>query len=80
MKIGSIPKDEPLYEIIKARAIDLSQIKNKEERAYWRKLKKEYAIPEEYFYDFLKSRLDDPEISFESYMYDLKEQRINRTK
>lgn len=48
MKLKSIPKTEPLYEIIKSRAIDLSKIKNKEERKYWRELKKINAIPDEY--------------------------------
>ena len=31
-KIGSIPKNEPLYEIIQSRVINLGKIKNKEER------------------------------------------------
>ena len=48
MKLKSIPKTEPLYEIIKSRAIDLSKIKNKEERKYWRELKRINAIPDEY--------------------------------
>lgn len=48
MKISSIPKTEPLYEIIKSRAINLSKIKDKEERKYWRELKRINAIPDIY--------------------------------
>lgn len=48
MKLNSLPKDEPLYEIIKSRTIDLSKIKDKEERKYWRELKKINKIPDEY--------------------------------
>ena len=33
-KLGSIPKDEPLYDIIKSRTIELGKIKDKEERKY----------------------------------------------
>ncbi len=47
-KIKSIPKDEPLYEILKSRVINLNDIKDKEERKYWRKLKKANKIPDEY--------------------------------
>lgn len=47
-KLKSIPKTEPLYDIIKSRTIDLSKIKNKEEKKYWRELKKINAIPDEY--------------------------------
>lgn len=47
-KLSSIPKDEPLYDIIKSRVIDVSSIKDKEERKYWRKLKRQYAIPQFY--------------------------------
>ena len=31
MKLNSIPKDEPLYEIIKSRTINIAKIKDKEE-------------------------------------------------
>lgn len=48
IKLKSIPKTEPLYEIIKSRSINLSKIKDKEERRYWRELKKINAIPDEY--------------------------------
>lgn len=47
-KLSSIPKTEPLYDIIKSRTINLSKIKNKDERAYWRDLKRINKIPEEY--------------------------------
>lgn len=48
MKLNSIPKDEPLYEIIKSRTINLSKIKDKNERSYWRELKKINKIPDIY--------------------------------
>lgn len=47
-KLSSIPKDEPLYEIIKSRVIKLSKIKNKEERNYWKELKRINEIPKIY--------------------------------
>lgn len=47
-KLNSIPKDEPLYEIIKSRVIKLESIKDKEERKYWRELKKANRIPDIY--------------------------------
>lgn len=46
--LKSIPETEPLYKVIKSRTIDLNKIKNKEERDYWRDLKKVNAIPDEY--------------------------------
>ena len=48
MKLNSIPKDEPLYEIIKSRTINLGKIKDKDERRYWRELKKINRIPDIY--------------------------------
>lgn len=48
MKINSIPKGEPLYDIIKSRAVNLEQIKDKEERKYWRELKEANRIPDIY--------------------------------
>ena len=45
-KLGSIPKDEPLYDIIKSRTIELGKIKDKEERKYWRELKRINQIPQ----------------------------------
>jgi len=48
IKISSIPESEPLYNILKSRSIDLGKIKNKEERKYWRDLKRINAIPEMY--------------------------------
>lgn len=47
-KFSSIPETEPLYTIIKSRVINTSKIKDKEERKYWNKLKKQNAIPSEY--------------------------------
>lgn len=48
MKLNSLPKDEPFYEIIKSRVINLSKIKDKDERRYWRELKQINAIPSIY--------------------------------
>lgn len=48
MKLSSIPEDEPLFKIIKSRAINLSQIKDKDERKYWREMKQANKIPEIY--------------------------------
>ena len=45
-KLSSIPKSEPLYDIIKSRIIDLSKIKNKEEKKYWKELKRINQIPQ----------------------------------
>lgn len=47
-KIASIPESEPLFTILKSRVINLSQIKDKNERAHWRKLKHENRIPDIY--------------------------------
>lgn len=48
MKLSSIPESEPLYKIIKSRVISLSKIKDKEEKKYWRDLRKANKIPDEY--------------------------------
>lgn len=48
LKLGSIPEGEPLFNIIKSRTVDLAKIKNKEERRYWRDLKRVNKIPDEY--------------------------------
>lgn len=48
MKLSSIPKTEPFYEVIKARAIRLGAIKDKEEKKYWAELKRQYKIPDIY--------------------------------
>lgn len=63
-KLGSIPKNEPLYDIIKSRTINLANIKDKEERKYWRELKRINAIPQIYIstdeiYAELKGRLKE---------------------
>ena len=47
-KLDNIPESEPLYTIFKSRAIKLSEIKDKEERKYWRKLKRANKIPDIY--------------------------------
>ena len=48
MKLSSIPESEPLYKIIQSRVINLSEIKDKEEKRYWRRLKRVNAIPDIY--------------------------------
>lgn len=50
-KLSSIPKTEPLYDIIKSRTINIAQIKDKEERKYWRELKRINAIPQIFLSD-----------------------------
>lgn len=61
-KLNSLPKDEPLYEIIKSRVINLESIKDKEQRRYWRDLKNANRIPDIYksndmVYNELKSKV-----------------------
>lgn len=46
MKIGSMPESEPLFDIIKSRTIKINKIKDKDERKYWREMKKNNAIPD----------------------------------
>lgn len=48
MKFNSIPESEPLFTILKARTINTSKIKDKEERKYWQELKKIHKIPDIY--------------------------------
>lgn len=48
-KISSVPENEPLYKIMKSRAINLNKIKDKEEKKYWGELKKENRIPYAYY-------------------------------
>lgn len=48
MKLNSLPKTEPFYDIVKSRVINLSKIKDKEERRYWRELSQINAIPSIY--------------------------------
>lgn len=50
-KLESIPENEPLYKMIKARTINIGKIKDKEERKYWRELKELYKIPSIYLSD-----------------------------
>lgn len=49
-KLASIPENEPLFEIIKSRVININSIssKNKEERKKWRELKEANKIPDIY--------------------------------
>lgn len=63
-KLASIPKDEPLYDIIKSRTINIAKIKDKEERKYWRELKRANEIPQIFIstkeiFDNLKGRLNE---------------------
>lgn len=47
-KFKSIPESEPLHTILKSRSINTAEIKDKEERKYWEKMKKANAIPADY--------------------------------
>ena len=47
-KMQSIPENEPLHTIIKSRTINLTKIKNKDERKYWREMKEINKIPDIY--------------------------------
>ena len=47
-KLASIPETEPLYNIIKSRTIKIGEIKDKEERKYWQKMKRNNRIPNVY--------------------------------
>jgi hypothetical protein len=49
-KLASIPESEPLYRIMKSRAIRLGSIKDKEERKYWSELKRINKIPYAYYH------------------------------
>jgi hypothetical protein len=48
IKLKSIPEAEPLYKIIKSRTINIGSIKDKDERKYWRELKRINRIPDIY--------------------------------
>lgn len=50
-KFNSMPETEPLFKIIKSRNINLSKIKDKEERKYWAELKSLNQIPNIYLSD-----------------------------
>lgn len=56
IKLKSIPEQEPLFKIIQSRVIDISKIKDKEERKYWRNLKRINRIPDIYLSN---NELDD---------------------
>lgn len=47
-KFKSIPEDEPLFTILKSRTMNTGQIKDKDEKKYWNKLKRINQIPSEY--------------------------------
>lgn len=47
-KIASIPESEPLYRIMASRSINIGQIKDKEQKKYWQKLKQQNKIPDVY--------------------------------
>lgn len=49
-KLASIPESEPLFTIMKSRAININKIKDKEERKYWERLKRENKIPYAYYH------------------------------
>ena len=49
MKFNSMPESEPLYTIIKSRTMNIGEIKDKDEKKYWRKLRRINRIPDEYF-------------------------------
>lgn len=66
-KLASIPENEPLFKIIKSRTINLATIKNKDERKYWRELKRINALPDIYIptkekYEELKSQLKETKL------------------
>lgn len=44
----TLPETEPLYKIIKSRTINIAKIKDKNEKKYWRELKRINKIPDEY--------------------------------
>ena len=48
-KIASVPESEPLYVIMKSRAINTNLIKDKNEKKYWETLKRENKIPYAYY-------------------------------
>lgn len=48
-KIASIPETEPLYTIMKSRAINPGKIKDKDQKKYWAELKKANKIPYAYY-------------------------------
>lgn len=48
-KLCSVPKNEPLYDIIKSRTINISKIKDKEEKKYWLEQKRINKIPNAFY-------------------------------
>lgn len=49
-KLASIPETEPLYKIMKSRAIKPNTIKDKNERKYWENMKRINKIPYAYYH------------------------------
>ena len=48
-KFNSMPESEPLYTIIKSRTMNIDELKDKDEKKYWRKLRRINRIPDEYY-------------------------------
>lgn len=48
MKFNSIPESEPIFNILKSRSMNIGEIKDKEERKYWQKIKNANKIPDLY--------------------------------
>lgn len=64
MKISSIPETEPLYKTMQSRVINTANIKDKNEKKYWQKLKQENRIPDiylptEYINNRIKSQIKE---------------------
>lgn len=58
MKLSSIPENESLFKTMKSRTINISSIKDKEEREYWNRLKSENRIPDIYLpKEYIDSRV-----------------------
>lgn len=47
-KLNYIADNEPLFLIFKSRSINISKIKDKEEKKYWREMKRINAVPDIY--------------------------------
>lgn len=47
-KMKRIPESEPLYKIVQSRVINIAKIKDKEQKKYWRDLRRINKIPSEY--------------------------------
>ena len=47
-KLNYVAEDEPLFLIFKSRGINIAKIKDKEEKKYWREMKRINAVPDIY--------------------------------